>query len=146
WEGGYVVEPGPPIQPDASLDPPTWAAALRVTPHRTYREVEAALGLLELLHRQAMDAMALRERRRAQVVQVVGFELTRVLTEKQSPSEALEASLRLIAQVMEAPMAALYLKDGDQLTAVSLQGLEATEGGDALTRQVLASDTPHLQT
>lgn len=146
WEGGYVVEPGPPAQPDSSLDPPTWFAALNVTPHRTFREVEAALGLLELLHRQAMDAMALRERRRAQVVQVVGYELTRVLAEKQSPAEALTASLHLIAQVMEAPLAALYLKSGEELKAVATEGLTATPGGDALTRRVLAEDAPALET
>ena len=47
---------------------------------------------------------------------------------------------------MEAPLAALYLKSGEELKAVATEGLVATAGGDALTRRVLAEDAPALET
>jgi ligand-binding sensor protein len=109
WEGGYVVAPGPPHRPDASLDEQTWFSALAVTPHRTRKEVEAALALLELLHRPLMQAVALRERRRDQVAQLVGYELGRTLDATRSPADALKRCMHLASQVMA--VAILYLRD-----------------------------------
>jgi hypothetical protein len=109
WEGGFVVAPGPPAQPDGSLDEQTWFAALAVTPHRTRNEVEAALGLLELLHQPLLQAVALRERRRDQVAQLVGYELGRTLDATHSPADALRQCMHLASQVMGAAMAVVYL-------------------------------------
>lgn len=111
WEGGYVVEPAPPAAPDASLDAPTWFAALAVTPHRTHQEIKSALALIELLHEPLLAAVANRERRRDQVALLVGYELNRVLDVSRSPADALARFVHLVAQVLGAPVVTLTLRD-----------------------------------
>ena len=125
WEGGFVGIPDRIGAPDATLHPPTWYAALTGTPMRREAEVWGAMALIELLHRQVVSALSLRERRRSQVVQLMATEVSRVLDADGSIDETLERFTYMVAQTLGAPVAMLLLKEreSDDLIIRASEGL-----------------------
>lgn len=109
WEGGFVAVPGPARVPDASLDPSTWLSALAQTPHRNETEIWAALELLELLWNQVVGCQAQRGRRRAQVLQLVGHEVSRTLDASRSLDATFERFVYMVTQALGAPIGVLLL-------------------------------------
>lgn len=148
WEGGYVALPGPARVPDASLDPGTWLSALAQTPHRNEGEIGAALELLELLWNQVVGCQAQKGRRRAQVLQLVGHEVSRTLDASRSLDATFDRFVHLVTQALGAPIGVLLLVErhsGDLVVRASTGlGAEAIPNtrarhGEGVAGRVLAT-------